>query len=138
MIIDATDLILGRMASFAAKKALLGEKIDIVNCENAVITGSKRFILSKYQQKRKRGVPLKGPYIPRMPDRFVRRSVRGMLNHKKARGRDAFKRVMCHIGVPEKFKDKKTETIKQANVEKLPNLNFVKVGEICRLLGAKI
>ncbi len=38
MIIDANNMILGRLASFAAKKALLGEKIDVINCEKAVIS----------------------------------------------------------------------------------------------------
>ena len=138
MIIDATDLILGRIAAFVAKKALLGEKIDIINCEKAVITGSKDFILSKYKQKRLRGVPLKGPYYPRMPDRFVRRTIRGMLNYKKPRGQEAFERIMCYIGIPENFKDKKAETIKKANISKVPSLNYMRVGELCKLLGAKI
>ncbi len=138
MIIDATDLILGRMAAFVAKKALLGEKIDIINCENAVITGSKEFILSKYKQTRSRGVPLKGPYYPRMPDRFVRRAIRGMLEYKKPRGRKAFERIMCYISIPENFKDKKAETIEKANISKIPSLKYMRVGELCKLLGAKI
>jgi len=40
MIVDASNMILGRMVSYVAKKALLGEKVDIVNCEKAVITGN--------------------------------------------------------------------------------------------------
>ena len=48
-VIDATDLILGRLSSIIAKKALLGEKIDIINSENAVITGKKEFILRNYK-----------------------------------------------------------------------------------------
>ena len=60
MIIDATDLILGRLASFAAKKSLLGETIDIINCENAVVTGNKVLTFDEYKNKIKRG-PCKGP-----------------------------------------------------------------------------
>ncbi len=137
MIIDATDLILGRMASFVAKKALLGEKIDIINCENAVITGNKDFILAKYRQRRQRGIPLKGPFYPRMPDRLVRRAIRGMLNYKKPRGREAFERIMCYINIPEQFKDKKTQTIEKANIAKVPSLQYLEVGKLCKLLGAK-
>ena len=37
MIIDAKNLVLGRMATVVAKEALLGEKIDIINCEKAVV-----------------------------------------------------------------------------------------------------
>ncbi len=42
MIINADNLIIGRIASFAAKKALLGEKVVIVNSEEAVMTGKKK------------------------------------------------------------------------------------------------
>ena len=41
MIIDGNNLILGRLGSFVAKKALLGKKIDIINCKNIIITGKK-------------------------------------------------------------------------------------------------
>src|SRR3989344_7656110 len=138
MIIDATDLILGRMATVVAKKALIGEKIDIINCENAVVTGDKKNILANYKQKKDRGIPLHGPYFPRYPDRLVRRTIRGMLPWKRTRGREAFKRVMCYISVPEQFKDKKIETIKEVNVEKLPNTKYLTIKDICKYLGAKI
>jgi len=138
MIIDATNLILGRLASFAAKKALLGENIHIINCENAVISGSEENILERYKRKRQRGIPAKGPFIPRKPDMFVRRVIRGMLPYKKEKGRKAFERIKCYIGIPENFKDKKSETIAEADVSKLPNLMYVKVKNICELLGAKL
>ena len=32
-VIDAEDMILGRLAAVVAKRALLGENIDIINCE---------------------------------------------------------------------------------------------------------
>jgi large subunit ribosomal protein L13 len=137
MIIDASNLLLGRLAATAAKKALLGEKIDIVNCEKAVISGNKDQILQRFKQKRDMGIPLKGPYPPRMPDRMVRRTIRGMLPYKQEKGRSAFERVMCYIGIPEKFKDKKMETVKEADVEKMPNLKYVSIERISKFLGAK-
>ncbi len=138
MIIDATDAIIGRMAAYAAKKALNGEKIDIVNCENAVMTGNKEQILSKFKQRRERGVPLKGPYYPKLPDRIVRRTVRGMLPYDKDRGRKAFKRVMCYIGVPDNLKDKKLEKVKGADISKTPSLKYTYLKDISKFLGAKI
>lgn len=135
MIINGDGLIVGRVGTVAAKKALLGEKIDIVNCENMVLTGKKKFILAYQLNKFKRGIHTKGPFVPRMPDRFVRRMIRGMLPYKQERGREAFKNIMCHIGVPEEFKDKKMETIKEAHVSKTKNLNYMKVGEIVKLIG---
>jgi len=46
MIIDATNLIAGRLATFVAKKALLGEEIEIVNSEKAVLTGKKSDLMT--------------------------------------------------------------------------------------------
>lgn len=133
MIIDASDMILGRLATYVAKKALLGEKVDIVNCEKAVITGNKKSIFEKYKQRNERGPrPTKGPFIPKMPDRFVRRCIRGMLPYKQEKGLKAFKRVMCYIGMPDEFKDKKIEIIQECNVSKVPSLKYVYIDEICR------
>jgi len=137
MIIDAKELILGRLATFVAKKALLGERIDVINAEQAVISGDKKWILAHYVQKRDRGIPLKGPYMQRLPDRFVRKTIRGMLPYKQEKGRKAYDNIKCHIGVPENLKDQKAETIAPARLTKLPNVKFIKVGELCRLLGSK-
>lgn len=137
MIIDATDLILGRLASFAAKKSLLGETIDIVNCENTVITGNKVLAFDEYKKKVRRGIPAHGPFFPRMPDMLVRRTIRGMLPYKRERGKEAFKRIKCYISVPEQLKGKKFETIAEANIAKVPSLSYVTVKEICKKLGAK-
>ena len=49
MIIDATNLLVGRLATVVAKKALLGGKIDIVNAEKAIISGPKRLVINKYK-----------------------------------------------------------------------------------------
>ena len=138
MIIDANDLVLGRLGTYVAKKALLGEKIDIINCENSVVTGDKYKIFEDYKKRSRRGTPSKGPFIYKIPDRFVKRSIRGMLPYKKERGRSAFKNIKCHIGVPENLKKEKFDTIKFANVGKLPNLKYVRVKDICINLGAKI
>lgn len=138
MIIDANNLILGRLATIAAKKSLLGEKVDIVNCENAVVVGKKESVLANYKQKADRGIPAKGPFIPKTPDRFVRRTVRGMLPYKKEKGKIAFKNVKCYIGIPNDFKDKEYSVIKEASVERNKNLRYVTVKEICKYLGGKV
>ena len=137
MIIDANNIILGRLGTFVAKKALLGEKIDIVNCENCVITGDRKKIFEDYDNLLKRGIPSKGPFVRRMPDRFVKRAIRGMLPYKKERGRKAFKNIKCYVGVPENMKSQKTDTIKGANIEKIPNLKYTKIKEICSHIGRK-
>src|SRR3989338_9123330 len=137
MIIDATDLRLGRMATVVAKQALLGETIDIVNCENAVLTGNRDNVLGEYKNRLKR-ITYKGPIVHRMPDRFVKKAIRGMLPYKQYKGDKAFKRIKCYMGVPDQFKDKKFETIKEANIANVPSLRYVYVKEICKEIGAKI
>ena len=138
MIIDAKNLIIGRFATVVAKKALLGETITIVNCKNAFLSGSKKMVLAKYKRFWKMGIPSKGPYVHRHPDRFVKRIIRGMLPYKQEKGEKAFKRIMCYIDVPEEMKDEKFETVEKANIKKLPNLKYVQIEDLCKELGAKI
>jgi large subunit ribosomal protein L13 len=137
MIIDATDLILGRLATYVAKKAMLGEKIDIVNSEKSVVSGKKESVYKNYIRKRERGIPLQGPYFPRMPNALVRRTIRGMIPYKTERGKKAFKSIKCYIGIPSELKDKKAETLKQANVSKLPYIKHTTTGSICKLMRSK-
>merc|ERR1711918_144519 len=40
VVIDARGHLLGRLASFVAKEALLGQKVMVVRCEDIVISGS--------------------------------------------------------------------------------------------------
>ena len=137
MIIDAKDLILGRMATYAAKKAIMGEDIAIINCEEAAVSGNKKSTLEKYLGRLHMGQPHQGPYTQTRPDKFVRRVVRGMIPWKRSRGREVFKRIKCYIGVPEEFKDKKAESIAKANITKLPHYNYMYVHDLCQHLGGK-
>lgn len=133
MIIDAKDTILGRLASYAAKNALLGEKINVINCEHAIITGSKRVIIEKYKARIHRGTPFHGPFFPKTPDGLVRRAIRGMVHFKINKGRIAYKNVKCYKGVPEQFQNK--ETIKLPNtLSKLKILKYLTVKELCKEL----
>ncbi|MBI4438610.1 50S ribosomal protein L13 [Candidatus Woesearchaeota archaeon] len=137
MIIDAKNQVLGRFATVAAKKALQGEDVIVVNCEKAVITGKKSVVLAKYKLLMEAGQPTKGPFIRRRPDMFVRRAIRGMLPRKRARGRDAFKRIKCFIDVPADIDAKKIETVKGADISGVATRKYVSVAEICRLIGGK-
>lgn len=106
IVVDSTDATLGRLASFAAKKALLGEEIIVVNAEKAVIIGNIKDIVNKYLIRRQRGgSSQKGPNFPTSPERIMKRTIRGMLDYKRGRGYAAFKRIKCYNGVPEEFKN---------------------------------
>lgn len=137
MIIDAKNLILGRLASYAAKQALMGETIKIVNCEDAVIIGKKVSVTNAYKQRRERRTPFKGPYLARVPERVVRRAIRGMLPYNQYKGREAFKRIMCYNKIPEGINDKEIMMLDKFNVLKSSNINYITVRELCRNLGGK-
>src|SRR5437867_9653064 len=95
-IVDASNLILGRMASYVAKKALEGNRIVVLNAERAVISGTKERVVARAKQKLKTrtlGNLEKSPTHPRKPDGYVRRVIRGMLPWKKPSGKQAFHRV---------------------------------------------
>lgn len=138
IIIDATNLIAGRMATHIAKQALMGHTIKIVNSEKAVMSGnvSKAIQVAKYK-KFEKGVPKKGPFFSKLPDRYLRRLIRGMLPYKQPRGREAYENVMCYIGVPVDVDASKAITIKEANVSKLPDLKYIALGKLCEELGGK-
>lgn len=137
-IIDATDLIIGRLATRVAKSLLLGEEIVIVNSEKAIITGPKEKVFEKFKQNRERGIPMNGPYQPKRADHILKRTVRGMLPYKQEKGESALKRLTCFISVPEQYGESKFETIEEANIAKSGSIQYVDLLTISKLLGAKL
>ena len=137
MVIDGNKLILGRVAAAAAKKSLEGEQVIIVNCEKMIITGNPKRILQKFKERQDKGGPYTGPFFPKMPDRVVRRTIRGMLPYKKWRGKTAYKRVKCFIGIPKEYKTQKFETVNNADASKLTTLKFITVGDLSRFYNKK-
>ena len=72
VVVDATGLVVGRMATFVAKQAINGNDVHIVNAEKAIIVGaSKKAIQDHYLFKRQVGTQRKGPFFPREPDQGV-------------------------------------------------------------------
>ncbi|MFW5990595.1 MAG: 50S ribosomal protein L13 [Candidatus Nanoarchaeia archaeon] len=138
MIINAENKILGRLAAFAAKQALLGETVKIVNCEKAVISGNKADVFEKFRARRNRGIPLGGPYYRRSPEQIVKRSVRGMLPYKKGKGKSAYKNILCYSGVPADLANESFTEIEGADYSKLQKTRITQVKEISKELGAKI
>lgn len=132
-IIDAEGAILGRMSTHVAKRLLNGEQIAIVNSEKAIITGKKSAIKERYTIKREMGTYRKGPFFPRMPDRLVKRSIRGMIPYQTPHGRKAYRNLKCFIGIPKEFQDKSFEKIDDA--KKQP-VEFMTVGNLSKFLGA--
>lgn len=133
-IIDATGLVLGRMATHAAKQALDGEEVHIVNAEKAIVTGSsKRAIQERYHFKRTVGTLRKGPFFPREPHKIVKRTCRGMLQYQKPAGRAAYKRIQAHIGVPKTLQGQDAQTVETARRDVR---TYMTIAELSAALGA--
>jgi len=108
-VIDGKNAVLGRLASYAAKQALKGEDVVILNCEEIIITGNKKRIEKDFAKKRGRvGSSQKGPKLAKTSEKMVKRSIRGMLpDHRSGRGKIAFRKIRCYNKVPKEFQDSK-------------------------------
>jgi len=146
LLIDAKNKILGRFCSQVAKKALLGERIVIINAKEAIISGTKRNIHEKYLSKLNISTatnPRRGPFWPRRPDTFMKNIIKKMLPTKKIRGKDALKRVHVYIGaIPHRFQNKYQKLIpteiSNADKQRLANYNrFITLENLCSRIGWK-
>ena len=130
IVIDAKDSVIGRIASFAAKQALFGKSVVIVNCNDALITGRRNLILETYSQMRRRGKGFqKGPIVPRVAEKLMKRTVRGMLAYTQKRGEAALDRVMCYNQTPKEF-----ESVKKISLARELKTGVVKLGEIAKII----
>ena len=134
VVVDARDCILGRGASEVAQRALEGERVAIVNAEDAVITGDKEDVFETYRTRLQLGSD-RGPYSPKRPDTIFKRAVRGMLPYKKRRGREAFENVRVYVGNPY---DDEAEILPDTSLDRLSNIRFVHLGEVSEQLGATV
>ncbi len=136
IVIDADGAVLGRLSTLIAKRLKTGEEIVVVNAEKAVISGKSAAIFGFYRHRRERGDVYKGPFFPRYPDRLLKRTVRGMLPTKTARGRDLLSKLKVYIGCPEQFSGK-AEKIEVKKSDSL-RCKYVTLTDLCRHLGAKV
>jgi large subunit ribosomal protein L13 len=137
-VIDAEGLILGRMASLIAKRLLEGERIEIVNAENAVVSGKRLQIINARKDFLNiGGRNRKGPIHYRRPNDIVRRTIRGMLPYRKTRGMAAFRRLKVHIGVPRGLESSEKVSLSEAHLSRLNN-RYITVGEIAKNIGWKV
>lgn len=136
IVIDASNKIAGRLASFVAKELLKGNEVIIVNVEKAIISGDRDNIIKEFKKRRERGDPYKGPFYPKYPDGIFRRMVRGMLPYKKYWGRNALKKLKIHYGLPEEYKHK-ISNIKIKSAEDLIRVGYMTLEDLSLAIGAK-
>ncbi len=136
-IFDAENMVVGRLSAKAAKAALLGSKVVIVNAEKAILTGDRRTVINEWKEKsniRTSYNPRKGPFHHRRPDKMVRRMIRGMLPWPKPRGKSALKRIHVFIGVPEEYADKEKIVLEASKYRSL-TMKYITIGELSHELG---
>jgi len=133
IIIDGNFVPLGRIGAFAAKKALRGNKVSIINTEKIIIIGNPKITLNRYLEKFRWGIgnPSK-PIFFKDPIKMVKRSIRGMIRFKKTTGQEAFKKITCYLGAPKEFKGKEV-----AKLEKKDPLAYITIEELMKLISQK-
>ncbi len=136
--IDASGHILGRLASYVAKKLLEGYKVYVFNVEKIVVSGKKNMVVDSYKRTilgvRSHFSHKWRPKRPRSPVRIFKHAVRGMLPKHNKRGREALKRLKAYIGLPDEFKGKALTRIPQADSSRLSRWH-VELAIIARELG---
>jgi len=133
-LLNAEGLIVGRMGSKVAKLLLNGEEVIILNAEKAVFSGKRKSKVAEAHKFLEVGAPERGPFHYRRPDRFLRKSVRGMLPYKQPKGKSAYKRLKAYMGVPLEFKNKEMITFEEALSANLKGPHFT-LGELATDIG---
>ena len=133
-LVNAEAQVVGRMCSKIAKLLLNGEEVIILNAEKAVFSGKKKSKVHEAHVFLEVGAPMRGPFHYRRPDRFLRKTVRGMLPFKQPKGKSAFKRLKVYMGIPLEFKDKQMITFPDALSANLKGPRFT-LGELASEIG---
>lgn len=137
VIVDATNLVVGRMASNVAKLLLEGRRVVVVNAEKALISGSRTNIVSKQTGRLEIGSIVNPKYNPhrfKEPHRMLTRIIRGMLPRKKPKGADAFKRLRVYVGTPVTYRSDEKKAFDDAKAHK-PLPMYTTMGELASALG---
>lgn len=138
LYVDASNQVLGRMASIIAKKLLEGYRVYVVNAEKAVVSGDPLMVLEGYRVWYKMRVhvnPYKwSPHRPRSPITIVKKAVLGMLPRDKHSGRMAADRLRVYIGVPKELEGRGFTRFEEADASKLGH-KFIRLDELASRLG---
>ncbi len=140
IVIDASNAILGRLASVVAKMLLMGYKVIVVNAEKAVVSGEPKKVIESYKLLFKVKT-LRNPYKtgirrPRTPERLIKYAVKGMLPKNNPRGKKALKNLRVYVGIPEEVKGKEVKVIREASADRLKG-KYITLGELAKQLGWK-
>lgn len=134
IVIDATNLILGRTATYIAKEVLNGSEVHVINAEKFVITGDPAVVTERYLLRRRaqhKGTPEHSPVWPKIPNMLVRRIIRGMLPWKTSRGKSAYRLLKVYTGNPKNLSNAKTYDTARFSKP----IRHITVYQLCKNLG---
>ena len=117
-LVNAEGLIVGRMCSKVAKRLLNGEEVIILNAEKAVFSGKRKSKVAEAKQFLEVGAPERGPFHYRRPDKYLRKTVRGMLPFKQPKGKSAYKRLKVFMGIPRELKGHRNDHIRRSLISR--------------------
>jgi large subunit ribosomal protein L13 len=123
-LVNAEGLIVGRLCSKVAKRLLNGEAVIILNAEKAVFSGKRKSKVAEAHLFLEVGAPERGPFHYRRPDRFLRKTVRGMLPFKQPKGKNAYKRLKVFMGIPRELAGQQMITFTEASSANLRGPHF--------------
>jgi large subunit ribosomal protein L13 len=133
-LVNAEGQIVGRMCSKIAKRLLNGEEVIILNAEKAVFSGKKKSKIAEAHLFLEVGAPARGPFHYRRPDRFLRKTLRGMVPFKQPKGKAAYKRLKAYMGVPSEFQNMKMISFDDALSTNLKGPHFT-LAELAKEIG---
>lgn len=159
VVLDANNLVLGRLASETAK-ILLGkhtkisgldhegkpvtvevkpdDQVYIINAEKCVITGDPKTTTKRYLSRIHKKVltnPRRGPFHARQPEEIVKRAVRGMIGWgKKPSGKTRYSKLRVFVAVPNRKIRDQAITFPHISADKTLSKRIT-VGELGRRLS---
>ncbi len=138
IVVDATGHVAGRMSSYVAKLLIKGNRVSIINCEKAMMSGTRTNIIQEYREFLKINSiinPKHGPVHYRRPDTIITKMIRGMLPYgKKPSGIKAHKRLRAYIGSPKELKSMQKIQFEKARIRNTIS-DYTTMGELCKVIG---
>lgn len=139
IVVDASGQIAGRLSSNVAKLLLGGQRVIVVNAQEALISGTRKMIVGEYTIRLEIGGavhPKYGPFHHRAPDRILSRMVRGMLPKRKTKGIESIKRLRIYVGIPLQY-DSASRTVFENAKATRPRAFYLTLSEVARAIGWK-
>jgi len=96
-----------------------------------LISGGKTSVVDKVRvMRQKGGNSLRGPRITKVPERVLKRIIRGMLPWGKPRGREVYKKLRCYAG--NDLTEEENKQVRKLD-HKLP-IKYVTIEQIVKLI----